>query len=268
MVSVQAIEAHPTNIRRDPGDLRALVESVRADGILVPLIVERRGAMLRIRDGHRRLAAAKLAGLNRVPVFMWEDALELDEWVRQAVVVNNQRADQKSVERRETIVRLRDLGMTWQAIADAYGVTSRTIRLWADPSGPDRGKHGANGVKNLPIPRRRLRAFVDEWRARENGAAVEVLDALDQLLTGGLPNPDDEAEAAAPEDDNDLAPYRWTATPLEERVHPDTCGRPTTGRRAHGRHGTEVCADCRQADAEYQRESVRARQEAKEGTNA
>lgn len=262
LVAIEAIEAHPTNIRRDLGDLRALTESIRQDGILVPLIVERRGVMLRVRDGHRRLAAARMAGLQHVPVFIWSEALELDEWVRQAVVVNNQRRDQLASERRESIVRLRALGMSWAAIADAYGVSAKTVRAWAgNDTGRPVGRRGAAGAKNLPIPRRRLRAFVDDWRARETAPAVEVLDALDQLILGQEPNPDDDAEDN--QDDAEVAPYRWTTTPVDERVHPDTCGRPTVGRRAHTRHDTPLCDDCRKADNEYSthRRNVRADQQ-------
>ena len=48
----------------DP-DLQSLTDSIRAEGIREPLVVTRDGYLL---SGHRRLAAAQLAGLRRVPV--------------------------------------------------------------------------------------------------------------------------------------------------------------------------------------------------------
>ena len=49
---------------KDP-DFRTLVESVRAEGVLEPITVTLDGWIL---SGHRRYAAAKLAGLTKIPV--------------------------------------------------------------------------------------------------------------------------------------------------------------------------------------------------------
>lgn len=48
----------------------------------------------------------------------------------------------------------------------------------------------------------------------------------------------------------ELAPYRYTATPSEQRPH-RTCGKPGSGRQGHSRHGTPMCSDCRRAENEY-----------------
>ena len=68
-VPLERLRTHPDNVHRDLGDLRELVESIRQQGVLLPLRVEHRpgSEVLRIRAGHRRAAAAELAGLPKVP---------------------------------------------------------------------------------------------------------------------------------------------------------------------------------------------------------
>src|SRR5262249_4476391 len=57
----------------DPS-IRALAESMRKDGVLVPLVVTRDYVIL---SGHRRRVAARLAGIERVPCYV-KDFLESD----------------------------------------------------------------------------------------------------------------------------------------------------------------------------------------------
>ena len=54
MVPTHLIDAHHTNVRHDLGDLRPLIASIERHGLMVPVIVERRGDRYRLRDGHRR----------------------------------------------------------------------------------------------------------------------------------------------------------------------------------------------------------------------
>lgn len=44
--------------------------------------------------------------------------------------------------------------------------------------------------------------------------------------------------------------YAYCATPLEERQHPTSCGRPN-GHAAHRRLDEPVCEDCRRANNAY-----------------
>lgn len=55
------------NLRTDEGDLTSLVESIKQSGVLQPLIVNGKMELI---AGHRRLAAAKLAGVDLIPVEM------------------------------------------------------------------------------------------------------------------------------------------------------------------------------------------------------
>ena len=53
--------------------------------------------------------------------------------------------------------------------------------------------------------------------------------------------------------DDELEAYRYSAVPVDERVHPATCARPGVGRRAHARAGTPLCEECRRAENAYSR---------------
>src|SRR5207248_210465 len=52
----------------DPADeLDGLLDSIRAEGVLVPLVVVRDGDAWQVLSGHRRLACARVLGLPDVP---------------------------------------------------------------------------------------------------------------------------------------------------------------------------------------------------------
>jgi len=110
--------------------LEALAESIREHGIIQPLLVTRvetKGegpAVYQLIAGERRLQAARMAGLSRVPVVVKEatssEALEL------ALVENLQRADLNPLEEAQAFRRLADeFGLTQEAIAARVG-RSRT----------------------------------------------------------------------------------------------------------------------------------------------
>jgi ParB family chromosome partitioning protein len=56
------------NIRKELGNLEELAASITAHGILQPLVIAKTVHGLELVAGHRRLEAAKLAGLTEVPV--------------------------------------------------------------------------------------------------------------------------------------------------------------------------------------------------------
>lgn len=67
----------------DPASLESLVESIRAHGVLQPLLVRRDESRYRVIAGRRRLAAAALAGVSSVPCVVHQvDAAKADELAR------------------------------------------------------------------------------------------------------------------------------------------------------------------------------------------
>lgn len=58
-----------------------MVESIRTNGILVPIIVRRVGEIFEILAGHNRVNAAKAAGMNEVPAIILENISDEDALV-------------------------------------------------------------------------------------------------------------------------------------------------------------------------------------------
>lgn len=123
IVPVATIDAHPSNVGRNLGDLRGLVDSIARTGVLVPVILERRGRRYRLRDGHRRLAAAKLAKAGRIPAVIHAEQLDEREWLLEAVEYNVRRRGYSDGEQRAVAARLLELGVSKNAIAEAFGVS-------------------------------------------------------------------------------------------------------------------------------------------------
>jgi len=65
---LHSFKNHPFKVNTTASDFWDLVESIREHGILVPIIVRPSENGYEIIAGHRRVAAAKLAGLTEVPV--------------------------------------------------------------------------------------------------------------------------------------------------------------------------------------------------------
>jgi ParB family chromosome partitioning protein len=129
-VSVLRLQPCPGgNIRDDLGDLAELAASIRAQGILQPLVVQPvpgRGGQFSVLAGHRRLAAARLAGLDEVPVEV-RAATSPSAAVEIMLVENCQRRDLGAVERAEAMGRLRDAGYTATTIAARTGLSLSTV---------------------------------------------------------------------------------------------------------------------------------------------
>ncbi len=126
---ITRLQPHPGNIRADLGDLTELAASIRVHGILQPLIVQphpaQRGAYL-VTAGHRRLAAAKLAGLEEVPITIRQGGGQNGDVVLM-LVENCQRRDLGPIEKAEALDALRGRGWTPQQIAQATGLAQSTI---------------------------------------------------------------------------------------------------------------------------------------------
>lgn len=129
LVAVGDLELHPRNPRRDPGDVGDLANSIRAHGILEPLVVvpaDRAGKYLVVAGG-RRLAAAKVAKLADVPVLVRED---LDEQGAAAasLVENLQREDLDPIQEAEAYRDLLKLtGWQQKQLAEQLGVDATTV---------------------------------------------------------------------------------------------------------------------------------------------
>ncbi len=111
----------------EPEKLRELSESIREHGIIQPLIVSRDedGGYFLI-AGERRLQAARLAGLDIVPVVVRQAADK--ELLELALIENIQRADLNAVEEAMAYRRLvEEYNMTQEEVARRVGKNRATI---------------------------------------------------------------------------------------------------------------------------------------------
>lgn len=112
------------NVRADVGDVDELKASIEQHGILQPLRVEPGDdGIYLLKIGHRRLAAAKLAGLLHVPAIIdSKPALGADRSIQQ-LVENVQRRDLNALEEAKALRGILDAskGMTQEQLADKVG---------------------------------------------------------------------------------------------------------------------------------------------------
>ncbi|MBL8379418.1 MAG: ParB/RepB/Spo0J family partition protein [Burkholderiales bacterium] len=113
--------------RMDDVSLAELAGSIRAQGVIQPILVRRlagTAGRYEIIAGERRFRAAALAGLTDVPVTVREVAD--DAALAMALIENIQREDLNAIEEAQGIARLIDeFGMTQEAAGEAVG-RSRT----------------------------------------------------------------------------------------------------------------------------------------------
>jgi ParB family chromosome partitioning protein len=125
----------------DEGSLYELAESIKAQGIMQPILVRpltggdaqsAGGAGFEIIAGERRFRAAKLAGLDSVPVLI-KDVTDEAAAVM-ALIENMQREDLNPLEEAQGLQRLiKEFGLTHEAAAGAVGrsrsAASNLLRL-------------------------------------------------------------------------------------------------------------------------------------------
>ncbi|WP_237068150.1 ParB/RepB/Spo0J family partition protein [Microbulbifer guangxiensis] len=104
--------------------LQELADSIRAQGIMQPIVVRPVGEKFEIIAGERRWRAAQLAELDRVPALVRDVPDEAA--VAMALIENIQREDLNPVEEATALKRLQDeFELTQQQVAEAVG-KSRT----------------------------------------------------------------------------------------------------------------------------------------------
>jgi ParB family chromosome partitioning protein len=98
-ISVDAISPNPYQPRTvwDQQELADLAESIKANGVVQPIIVRPAGAIYEIIAGERRFRAAKMAGLATIPALVRQASDEqMLEW---SLIENIHRANLNSIER-------------------------------------------------------------------------------------------------------------------------------------------------------------------------
>lgn len=125
LLPIEKIEPNPDQPRRDfePDALKELADSIRAKGVIQPLIVRKNPYKTdgyQIVAGERRWRAAQLAQLHELPVLIRD--LDDTEVLEVAIIENIQRADLNTIEEAMAFRQLMDrFGHTQEKLAEALG---------------------------------------------------------------------------------------------------------------------------------------------------
>ncbi|MFL5928921.1 MAG: ParB/RepB/Spo0J family partition protein [Gaiellaceae bacterium] len=127
-IPVARIHANPYQPRRqmNPDDLADLAASIAEHGVIQPLIVTEALDGYRLIAGERRLRAAQLAGLDRVPVVVRQ--VTDKEQLELALVENLQRSDLDAIEEALAYRQLiDDFGFSQETVATRVGRARSTV---------------------------------------------------------------------------------------------------------------------------------------------
>ncbi len=132
LTQLQAGKYQPRT-RMDEGALAELAESIKAQGLMQPILVRKVSeSKYEIIAGERRFRAARMAGLDTVPVLVKDVPDEAA--AAMALIENIQREDLNPLEEAQGVDRLiREFGLTHEQAAQAIGrsrsATSNLLRL-------------------------------------------------------------------------------------------------------------------------------------------
>ena len=129
---------HQPRSTMDDARLEELAQSIKANGIIQPILVRRDGPAYRIIAGERRWRAAQRAGLQRVPVIVREVAPGDKQLLELALIENLQRENLNPV----------DEALAYQRLAEEFSLTQDQI---AAAVGKDRSSV-ANFMRLLKLP--------------------------------------------------------------------------------------------------------------------
>ena len=157
--------------RDDEAEHQALTASVRVQGILQPLLVERTDAGPVLIDGHRRFAAARAAGLSAVPVIERTGDEGEAAQLAAALAANLRRRGLDPIEEARAYARATEAGWPQRRIADAVGCSRR---------------HVSERLRLLRLPDAVTEAISDGVLSLASVPRVEAVAAVSPLVAEGL----------------------------------------------------------------------------------
>ena len=228
-VPTDAVEANPFQPRKrfDTERLKELADSIRADGILQPVVVRRKGAKYELIMGERRLQAARLAGVPTIPVIV-RDVRDADA-LRLAIVENIQRENLNAIEEAVAFRRLiAEFGLSQADVAGVVGKdrssVANTLRLLNLPEDVQRmvedgtltGGH-ARALLSLPTQKEQLALA---RRIAEQNLSVRQVEAevgLSRVKKSNAARRHKEKPAYLADLEKAFAQYLGTRVAIEEK---------------------------------------------------
>jgi len=169
-ISIRKVLPNPEQPRKDFGkdELAGLSASIRENGVIQPIIVEKSGDNYVLHDGERRLRAAKSAGLKMIPAVVVENSNRENLLIR-ALVANLQRQDLNPVEEALGYKTMLENGLSRNDIALKLGISharvaSRLDILELEPSIQEliaqgkfsRDQRAVDALKSIPGAENRI----------------------------------------------------------------------------------------------------------------
>lgn len=212
LIDINKIEPHPDNPRKDLGDLTELAESIKTNGVLqnltvVPWFSEITGVGCddpkqqeemgyRVVIGHRRLAAAKLAGLTEVPCVI--SNMKLREQVATMLLENMQRSDLTVYEQAQGFQMMLNLGDSVNDIASRTGFSETTVRRRVKLLDLDQNKFKESTKRGGT-----LQDYMELDKIKSTDRKNAVLDKI------GTPNFQNELKRAIDEEAQEARTAEW-----------------------------------------------------------
>lgn len=200
---IEYLVPHPQNPRKDLGNLEELTASIKENGIYQNLTVipineeapdEEPKYMVVI--GHRRLEAAKRAGLQEVPCAIVRDLSETQQ-LQIMLLENMQRSDLTVYEQAQGFQQLLDFGMDIEDISQQSGFSKSTIRRRLEIAKLDQNKlKELSSTRQLSLKEFDALAKIKNLEARNeamekigtNDFALAVTRAMDkEKLAAAMP---------------------------------------------------------------------------------
>jgi ParB family transcriptional regulator, chromosome partitioning protein len=179
-VSVDSIQPNPLQPRKnmDETNLQDLASSIREYGILQPLIVTTENGLepFTLIAGERRLRAARLAGLDCVPVLVRQASDQ--QRLEIALIENVQRSDLSPLEAAQAYHQLdEEFGLTHEEISARIGKSresvTNTMRLLKLPT------DAQNALRNEQISEGHARALLGLSTPQAQSAALQTILKLE-----------------------------------------------------------------------------------------
>jgi ParB family chromosome partitioning protein len=166
MLDVDRIQPSQYQPRMDFAGLEGLVESIRENGIVQPVVVRQEGERYELIAGERRWRAAQLAGMTRIPVVVRKVAQ--DRVLELALVENIQRKDLNPIEEaRAYDLLISQMNLSQAEIAKRVGKERSSV---------------ANSLRLLKLPDKVQRMLQDGGLTSGHAKAiVAISDAATQI---------------------------------------------------------------------------------------